>query len=144
MIFPGFPSIENNSGVSNASTNPRLGGAGDASFAEIALGLIESIAPPSASPAGPVVTAPASATPADNKAGVSAALIANAAVNPGRVDHSVARAPVSATPSATAGASVAVVNSNAAAGPVTPTPGAAAPVAPNQLRPQSIFSCVLT
>jgi len=138
MIFPGFPSIQNGSGVSNPPANPRLGGSGDASFVEIALGLISQPASPTRS----TNTAPAAATPSDNKTGtIHASLerIAPAAVNATHADNSVARPPAAATRSTAAVASGALANSNAAAAPV-----ATAPVALTSSQTQSMFSCVLT
>jgi hypothetical protein len=139
MIFPGFPSIENGSGVSNPPVSPRLGGSGDATFVEIALGLI--------SPNTSIGTAPPATTQSDIRPGTkpaSTARNAPAVVTATRVDDSVVRAPVSARSSKAAVANAALANSSSAAAPVTPAPDAGAPVALTSPQTQSMFSCVLT
>jgi hypothetical protein len=99
MTFPGFSSVQDNGtgGAWNPPVNPRLGGSGDASFVEVALGLIG----PSASPTGSMDTSPATATSVDNKTGTipaSTARIATAAPNSTPVDTNTAQAPVSMAP----------------------------------------------
>ncbi|HEV2198877.1 MAG TPA: hypothetical protein VGR73_03580 [Bryobacteraceae bacterium] len=133
MIFPGFPAIQDRRSVSNPLARSTLSGSGDASFAEVALGLIGS--------APPVVSAKAAGTAADSKAStrpVSAQLIATTAVNSARVDRRGARDSVSAAPSTTV-ASAAPANRSAAAAPNVTAPAALA-----SPQSRSMFSCVLT
>jgi len=152
MIFPGFPSIQAGT-VSNPPVKATLNGAGDASFAEVALGLIGSpspAAPPAASRATPATASIFGAEAADKKAGtvpVSVARVATGTVNAtsaDNADHSVARAPASAEPSPTLASSAAVANSNTATAADAAASDATRPVALNSSQTQSIFSSVLT
>jgi hypothetical protein len=98
MNFPGFTSVQGSDAASvdwNSRVNPKTDGSNDASFVEIALGLIESPAP--------AATSAANATPLSGNAfvaPVASAPLAAAAANAAPADNQVATTPASGPTSA--------------------------------------------
>jgi hypothetical protein len=127
MNFPGFSSVQGSNGLGgdwNPRVNPTPGGSEDATFAEVALGLIESPAA-AAAPA-------ANATPL-NSAPANSSLVNNTTVNNGTA------APLAAAPLV-----IAVASATSADPKVATTPSAYVPVTLTQSLTDSIFSGVLT